>query len=109
MRRLTGMPRRTVVQGNPEDFVGSKAELSRYVVLNPLRAGLVKDVGDWAWSTYCATIGELAAPDWLCTEGLFLQFGNQRNRCQRRYQKICLGRRRFAECVVGREGPGLSW
>jgi len=31
--------------------------LCRYVVLNPLRARIVKDPGDWKWSTYRATIG----------------------------------------------------
>ena len=26
--------------------------LGRYVVLNPVRAKIVKDPGDWKWSTY---------------------------------------------------------
>jgi putative transposase len=30
-------------------------ELARYVVLNPVRAGTVVDVGDWSWSWYQAT------------------------------------------------------
>jgi putative transposase len=30
-------------------------ELCRYVVLNPVRAKLVRAAKDWRWSSYCAT------------------------------------------------------
>ena len=40
-------------------------ELCRYVVLNPVRAGMVTDVGEWVWSSYRATAGVQDAPDWL--------------------------------------------
>jgi len=40
-------------------------ELSRYIVRNPVAAGMVEDVGDWPWSSYLATTGELPAPDFL--------------------------------------------
>jgi hypothetical protein len=32
-------------------------ELARYVVLNPVRAGMVPEAGDWPWSSYRAMIG----------------------------------------------------
>jgi putative transposase len=32
-------------------------ETARYVVLNPVRAGVVDDSGAWPWSSYTATIG----------------------------------------------------
>lgn len=32
-------------------------ELSRYVVLNPVRARMVSGPRQYAWSSYCATIG----------------------------------------------------
>jgi putative transposase len=32
-------------------------ELSRYVVLNPVRAGMVKSARDWPWSSYRAMVG----------------------------------------------------
>ncbi|MDD5266320.1 MAG: hypothetical protein PHO08_04225 [Methylococcales bacterium] len=35
-------------------------ELSRYVVLNPVRVQMVKDAADWPWSSYRATIGQAA-------------------------------------------------
>lgn len=33
-------------------------ELSRYVVLNPVRARMVNDAKDWPWSSYLAMTGE---------------------------------------------------
>ena len=33
-------------------------ELARYVVLNPVRAGLVSHPGEWEWSSYLVTVGE---------------------------------------------------
>ena len=44
---------------------GYLLELARYVVLNPLRAGMVNDVVDWPWSSYAAMTGAESAPDWL--------------------------------------------
>jgi hypothetical protein len=32
-------------------------ELARYVVLNPVRAGLCHSAGKWRWSSYRATAG----------------------------------------------------
>ncbi len=55
-------------------------ELARYVVLNPVRAGMVNDVGDWAWSSYPAMLGQFEPPDWLQTGWLLGQFGRQRRR-----------------------------
>lgn len=39
--------------------------LSRYVVRNPVRARLVKHAEDWAWSSYRATAGTGAPPEFL--------------------------------------------
>ncbi len=39
-------------------------ELSRYVVLNPLRAkGMVNRLEDWSWSSYLAMVGDAAKPE----------------------------------------------
>lgn len=54
-------------------------ELARYVVLNPVRAGMVSDVGAWAWNSYPAMLGQAALPVWLQTDWLLGQFGRQRN------------------------------
>jgi hypothetical protein len=44
---------------------GYLQELCRYVVLNPVRAGMVAEAGGWAWSSYRAIAGIQAAPGWL--------------------------------------------
>jgi putative transposase len=61
-------------------------ELSRYVVLNPVRAGMVKTAGDWPWSSHRAMLGEVEAPAWLATDGLLAAFGKRRAEARRRYQ-----------------------
>ena len=38
-------------------------ELCRYVVLNPVRAGLVKKMEAWPWSSYHATVKGQRGPD----------------------------------------------
>ncbi len=55
-------------------------ELARYVVLNPLRARMVKDVAAWPWSSYAAMTGAQAAPEWLQTDWILGQFSEQRRR-----------------------------
>jgi REP-associated tyrosine transposase len=55
-------------------------ELLRYVVLNPVRAGLVCSPGEWAWSSYRATAGEARAPVWLETRWSLEQFGGSAQR-----------------------------
>ena len=52
-------------------------ELARYVVLNPVRAGLCAMPGQWRWSSYLAMVGQASRPNWLHTEWLLSQFGNQ--------------------------------
>jgi putative transposase len=61
-------------------------ELARYVVLNPVRAAMVKHPRLWAWSSYGATIGTCAAPVWLTTDGLLAEFGKRRAGARRKYQ-----------------------
>ncbi len=60
-------------------------ELSRYVVLNPLRAKMVKRLEAWPWSSYLATCGQVPAPAWLQTDWILAQFGKQRASAIRKY------------------------
>ncbi|TVT49758.1 MAG: transposase [Denitromonas halophila] len=53
-------------------------ELSRYVVLNPVRAGMVAQAGDWPWSSYGAMVGDVLSPGWLETDWILGQFGQGR-------------------------------
>jgi putative transposase len=45
-------------------------ELCRYVVLNPVRAGMVRSAREYRWSSYRATAGLSATPELLCTDWL---------------------------------------
>jgi hypothetical protein len=53
-------------------------ELARYVVLNPVRAGMVRGPRQRRWSSYRAMVGVEAAPEWLVTEWILGQFGQRR-------------------------------
>jgi REP element-mobilizing transposase RayT len=50
-------------------------ELLRYVVLNPVRAKLVERPEQYAWSSYRATAGYEAAPEWLQVGEIAALFG----------------------------------
>jgi len=65
-------------------------ELSRYVVLNPLRAKMVKSLDRWAWSSYPGTMGQQACPVWLDSDWLLRQFGAQRSRARQKYAEFVL-------------------
>lgn len=63
-------------------------ELTRYVALNPVRAGMVRSPGDWEWSSYRAMVGEAQNPSWLETDGLLAQFSAKRTVARRRYSQF---------------------
>jgi REP element-mobilizing transposase RayT len=63
-------------------------EVSRYVVLNPVRAGMVDAPGDWPWSSYRAMIGTAPVPKWLAVDALLGRFGEARKTARRRYQRF---------------------
>ncbi len=52
-------------------------ELARYVVLNPVRAGLVAAAEAYPWSSLRATLGLAPAPGWLRTGALLARFGSR--------------------------------
>lgn len=60
-------------------------ELSRYIVLNPVRAGMVNNVVDWKWSSYQAMINHKTAPEWLETDWLLACFSKQKKRAINKY------------------------
>jgi putative transposase len=63
-------------------------ELARYIVLNPVRAQMVRHAGSWPWSSYKATAGEGAAPDWLTTDWILSVFGKRRSHAQKKYREF---------------------
>jgi REP element-mobilizing transposase RayT len=73
-------------------------ELSRYVVLNPVRARMVRSARDWAWSNYRATAGMTAAPEWLETGWVLAAFG-------RRWQEAQIAYRQFVAAGKNQPSP----
>lgn len=65
-------------------------ELCRYVVLNPVRAGMVSKPGDWKWSSYLATAGEVEKPDWLEVDWILGQFDRVREKAKEAYKRFVL-------------------
>ena len=51
-------------------------ELSRYIVLNPVRAKIVATAYDWIWSSYRATICEVQSPSWLSSNHILTLFSS---------------------------------
>jgi len=97
-------------------------ELSRYVVLNPLRARMVTRLEDWPWSSYLAIIGGVEVPPWLDADWILSQFAKQRKRARVKYgqfvmqgkglanpmeatrHQLILGDDNFAECIRQESG-----
>jgi REP element-mobilizing transposase RayT len=84
----------------------------RYVVLNPVAAGMVKQPGQWAWSSYRVTNGESSTPRWLMVDEILGQFGKRRGTAQMRYRQFVsegIGRQSIwedleAQSLLGEEG-----
>lgn len=74
-------------------------ELCRYVVLNPVRARMVKRPGEWKWGSYRATAGLERAEKWLETDWLLGQFGRTPEQAQKAYRAF------VAEGMGKKESP----
>ncbi len=59
--------------------------LSRYIVLNPVRAGLVAAPEEWAWSSYRPTIGTGPRPRFLVSDQILRYFGGSHAEARRAY------------------------
>lgn len=67
---------------NKENYL---LELSRYVVLNPVRAHMIRNIDEWQWSSYLSMTGGNTPPDWLETDWLLSHFSKQRKRAIEKY------------------------
>ncbi|GGO80945.1 hypothetical protein GCM10011348_18810 [Marinobacterium nitratireducens] len=63
-------------------------ELARYIVLNPVRAEMVRSAVEWPWSSYRATVGCEPDLNALFTDGILLVFDNQRGRAIACYERF---------------------
>lgn len=63
-------------------------ELSRYIVLNPVRAKMVSIVSDWVWSSYHATLQLNLRPTWLSTDYILSLFSENMFLAIQKYQEF---------------------
>ncbi len=68
-------------------------EASRYVVLNPVRAGLVRRPADWEWSSYRATVGDPRDTSTIAVEELLKFFGRRPAVARRAFRAFVDGAR----------------
>ncbi|MDO3384915.1 transposase [Gilvimarinus sp. SDUM040013] len=63
-------------------------ELSRYIVLNPVRARMVRSAREWPWSSYRATVGQKEPPTALTTDWILGNFGRRRKVAVEGYKRF---------------------
>jgi putative transposase len=62
--------------------------LSRYIHLNPVRAGIVKNPEDYPWSSYLAYIGKEAAQPWLRRDLVLVQGSKEKKAAYKAYKEF---------------------
>jgi REP element-mobilizing transposase RayT len=87
-----------------KDAYGQK--LSRFIHLNPLRAGLVRELARYEWSSYPAYIGVTEKPAWLHVNYLLGFFNQETGTAQENYRTFIQSRddfsaRRMMKAIVG--------
>lgn len=91
-----------VFQGRFNAFLIEKEtyllEVSRYIVLNPVRAGLVHSPGEWEWSNYRATAGLIKPFMFLDIDYVLGCFSGDRSHAQLQYIS-------FIEDGINRSSP----
>jgi len=68
-----------------------RLELCRYIVLNPVRAGIASSPGDWKWSSYRAMMGQDPRPTFLRTEPILSLFGSSLAKARQSYARFVAG------------------
>jgi putative transposase len=63
-------------------------ELSRYIHLNPVRAGIVDMPEKFSWSSYNCYVGKKKKLNWLTTDFILCYFGNGILQARKRYQEF---------------------
>jgi len=91
-----------VFQGRFKSILVERAsyllELSRYIVLSPVRARMVRSAKDWPWSSYRATAGLGVVHAALTRDWVLGNFGRDRESAQKAY-------RAFVKQGRGQPGP----
>jgi REP element-mobilizing transposase RayT len=60
-------------------------ELTRYLALNPVRAGLCRHPSEWLWSSYRAMTGAVPPPEFLTCDWVLSLFDADRERARARF------------------------
>jgi REP element-mobilizing transposase RayT len=60
-------------------------ELSRYIHLNPVRAGMIRQLEQYQWSSYTAYSGKTKPARWFTTEWLLRYFGQKPDTARKAY------------------------
>lgn len=63
-------------------------ELSRYLALNPVDAGLCSHPGDWIWSSYAAVAGHVRPVRFLSVRRVLRLFGKSPRSARLRFQEF---------------------
>lgn len=63
-------------------------ELARYIVLNPVRARMVRKTEEWPWSSYRDTADLRESPAWLMTDWILSAFGKRKSRAMEKYREF---------------------
>lgn len=71
-------------------------ELSRYIHLNPVRVGIVKEPEKYRWSSCRCYTGGTLAPAWLRTDFILGYFGKKEDSARKKY-------RQFVHDLIGQE------
>jgi putative transposase len=58
---------------------------SRYIELNPVRAGMVAEPGEYPWSSYAQRVGTVLGPVWLDSDPCFEALGSTEKARRRQY------------------------
>ncbi len=66
--------------------------LCRYVVLNPVRVGLIKRPEQWRWSSYGGTVGVVKKPAFLTIDWVLSQFGGRKRMAMEKYKRFVMAR-----------------
>lgn len=89
-------------QGRFKSFVIEKEtyllEVSRYIVLNPVRANLVAEPKDWKWSSYRAIAGYINSSKSLTIDWILTCFSGEKREAQNNY-------REFVKAGMGSDNP----
>lgn len=89
-------------QGRYKAFLVEKdiylLEVARYIVLNPVRAKIVKFPNEWKWCSYLATTGKCNIPSWLTVDWILCFFDKRIMSAQKQFRK-------FIHNGIGKKNP----